>query len=731
MTAIVGWTREEAQSAAAEWTRQKLPLSLLRNLLELESEYPHAAQTSIARFLESIAYQPNESADITTEAEDFWRTFGRQEGSSLVLTGIVLDNFLLFSHSDIEIKPSRSKPVAIIEGRNGYGKSSIIRAIRFVLASETEPRDIAHFIHASAQGNQAEARIILRFRSEESGDFDVRRIQPYRRQAGSWVPVGEGDLIVNIKPSPLRNEDAKDWIAARFPKELLAYFVFDAESSLIHELSGQKGSELPPVQEAIETALAIRPLKWLAEQCATAGAGIAARVRKLQGEIRSEKRRKNDQAGQIDQIDADLEEIEQRIVELQGKKEDARTEVDRYKERADPDMQKRREALLQEKERARVRVDAAQQKRIRVLSESLPLALLGCAASMPTSLTDDKSPDWRKGADDITERIAKVISESRFKWIQNPPSAKDIAKSLREASGLPQPEDRNKALKRREAAQKIGEASSRSQAELRQWLDSDELSIWKDRLQQVDQALRDTSMPEETKQWFDLYYEAKQNSDRIEQELAEVLERKAGLESQRSGFGDESEPDPDGSRGSDELIARLKARKDMIEEAARVLKMLAGMMLRDRIGILESHASQMLVRTAHKHDTMTRIRIDPRTYRYSVLSIDGTPAPAGRSTGERNLLALCLVHAIRQASGVSLPLVVEAPLRVLDPVHREAVLREVLSQYPGQLLILVTPEEIPRNQEHLIMERVSQRFRLIRRGDGEVSDIEDCGEVAI
>ena len=374
--------------------------------------------------------------------------------------------------------------------------------------------------------------------------------------------------------------------------------MFDAESSLIHELSGQKGTELPPVQKAVESALAIRPLRWLEEQCSLSSHALGSRASRLQKDIRSEKRRVNDQAGQVDQIDGELEEIEQRIIELQGQKENARIEVDRYKERADPDIQKRREALFQEKEKAGARVEAAKQKRDHALSESLPLALLGCAASMPASLADDKSPDWRKGADDITDMIAKFISESRFKWIQSPPSPKEVARSLREAAGLPQPEDRTKALRRREAAQKITEASSRSLAELRQWLDSDELATWKDRLQQIEQDLRDTTMPEEAKQWVDLYYEARQSLDRIESEMLESIIRKDELENQRAGFGYDSDDGHDGSGSAEALIARLRLQKEVVDRAAGVLRTIAGAMLKNRIGVLETQASQMLVRTA-------------------------------------------------------------------------------------------------------------------------------------
>jgi DNA sulfur modification protein DndD len=161
------------------------------------------------------------------------------------------------------------------------------------------------------------------------------------------------------------------------------------------------------------------------------------------------------------------------------------------------------------------------------------------------------------------------------------------------------------------------------------------------------------------------------------------------------------------------------------EVASDALNAFSDELLARRVGQLELDASTMLIRTAHKHTVLNEIRVDPKTYRYAVFDRNGNPAPAGRSTGEKNLLALCLVHAIRKVAGPGLPLIVEAPLRVLDPVHRSSVLREILCLYPDQMILLLTPEEIPAELAPEIRDRVSRKLFLMRDGneDEEASKI--------
>lgn len=722
MSIHMGWTREEAEFAVLRWGESGLPTGLLGALFEAGAGA--SLQTGVAKQLERFVDSPDDVSGGVSDL-DFWKTLASPDAESLTLSSIELFNFLLYEHVKIDTRFEPARPVIVIEGKNGYGKSSLIRAIRFVLAGDIEGGGIAHFIHAGASGNQAEARVILEFNSRELGTFDIRRIQTYRRGLDTWIP-SESHLTVNIKPMPLQGEEAQRWVKTRFPTELLDYYVFDAESSVVRELSGQKGTELPPVKNAVEAALNISSLRETALACTELGKTYSLKNKRLKSDQDKQNRKRRKLEDQLLDLNYRIEEAAQSIRMLDKELSAAEAEVARYQDKAHPELQLRREGILSEREKFRARVALAEKQRLQVFTESLPLALLGCAVPEPAvTSAEARSQEWRRGAEEASESIAGKIASGGFPWVRNAPSAEEVARILRESIGLTREED-SPGDTNREALARVFASAVRAGRELRTWLESDRLSHLQERLQDIELELRETATPEDSRLWLDEHVRTRGIRDAAADRLREARQSLKALKKEKAALEDDSVSGGNSSPESSE-IARFTKLQDASDRIADALMFLADGLLARRIRQLEIDASQMLVRTAHKHNVLSEIRIDPGTYRYKVLDSNGRPAPAGRSTGERNLLALCLVHAIRKAAGAGLPMVVEAPLRVLDPLHRESVLRELLCQYPGQMLLLVTPEEIPKGNEYLIRDRVSRRLILVRNRDSEVSDVVESG----
>ena len=715
MSGSVVWTRDEAQAAFSGLNGFKLPKGLLAALVS--GGVDGTIQTKAASVFERFLDTP-EADDVEGGFEAFWKLLSSRADTGITLNSIELHNFLIYRHAVIDTRFDPVKPVVIIEGKNGYGKSSIIRAVRFVLAREDESDGVAHFVHKNSPGNQADAKVILNF-TGAMGDFDVRRVRTYRRSTGTWVPTGEDHLVVNRKSAALHGEDAARWIAEHFPEKLLNYYVFDAESKIVSELAGQKGTELPPVKAALETALNITPLRKTAEACFRLSKEKDSIIKKT---IRDEKKRKNkrrEQDEKLSDLEAGIEEVASEIRDLERDLARADTEVTRYQDKAQLELQTRRETLLKEQERFSAKVGHAEKQRKQALMERLPLALLGVAVPHPSiSFPAEKSPEWRRGAEEASETIADLISSGTFPWASSTPPANELARSLREAIGLVREVDSTKD-KKKDAMARMQSRAVRAGAELREWLESDRLSLLQERLDDIKRELQETPTPHDTQKWHDEHLKASTHRQSVFRQLEEKKAALQRLWIEKSDLEADSTEAPEVALNGPEM-ARLKRYHKLSEVAADALNAFSDELLKRRIGQLEQDASTMLIRTAHKHSVLNEIRVDPKTYRYAVFDRNGNPAPAGRSTGEKNLLALCLVHAIRKVAGPGLPLVVEAPLRVLDPVHRSSVLREILCLYPDQMILLLTPEEIPAELAPEIRDRVSRRLFLMRDGSEDV-----------
>jgi DNA sulfur modification protein DndD len=720
LSGSVIWTRDEAKAALMGLNGRKLPKGLLAALVS--GGVDGSIQTKAASVFERFVDTP-ENDDVEDDFEAFWNILSSNGSKGITLTSIELQNFLIFRHTVINTRFDPVKPVVIIEGKNGYGKSSIIKAVRFVLAKEAESDGVAHFVHKSSPGNQVDAKVILSF-TGATGDFDVRRVRSYRRSSGTWAPTGEDHLVVNSKSAALHGEDAEKWIAEHFPERLLNYYVFDAESKIVSELAGQKGTELPPVKAALETALNITFLRKTAEVCLNLSKEKSSTISKTYRENKKQRNKKLELDQKVNDLEAEIEEVSGEVRELERELVRADTEVSRYRDKAQPELQTRRENLLKEQERFSAKVSQADKQRKHALVESLPLALLGVAVPHPTiSAPTGKSPEWRRGAEEASKNIADLISSGSFSWANNTPPAEEVARVLREAIGLVQEVDANRDRKR-EALTSIHSTAVRAGVELREWLDSDRLSLLQERLGDITRELKETPTPHDTQKWHDEHVKASNQRNSVARLLEERRKTLRDLRGDKTIYADHHaegfEPLLNGSE-----LGRLRRYQTMSETASETLVSFADELLSQRIKQLEQDASTMLIRTAHKHTVLNEIRVDPKTYRYAVFDRNGNPAPAGRSTGEKNLLALCLVHAIRKVAGPGLPLVVEAPLRVLDPVHRSSVLREILCLYPDQMILLLTPDEIPAELAPEIRDRVSRKLSLMRDGseDEEASKI--------
>ena len=720
MSGNVIWTRDEAKAALTGLNGYKLPKGLLTALVG--GGVDGSIQTRVASVFERFL-DTSEDDDVEGDFKAFWKVLSSRTDAGITLRSIELHNFLIYRHAVIDTRFDPVKPVVIIEGKNGYGKSSIIRAVRFVLAREDESDGVAHFVHKNSPGNQAEAKVILNF-TGAMGDFDVRRVRTYRRSTGAWVPTGEDHLVVNMQSATLHGQDAEKWLALHFPEKLLHYYVFDAESRIVSELAGQKGTELPPVKAALETALNITPLRKTAEACFRLSKEKDSAIKKTIRDEKKQKNRQREQDEKLSDLEAGIEEVASEIRDLERELARADTEVARYRDKAQPELQTRRETLLKEQERFSAKVGQAEQQRKQALVESLPLALLGVTVPhSPISSPAEKTPEWRRGAEEASETIADLISSGTFPWASSTPPASELARSLREAIGLVREVDSTKDRKK-DAIARMQSRAVRAGAELREWLESDRLSLLQERLGDINRELLETPTPHDTQKWHDEHLKATTHRNSVFRLLGDrklALQRLLLEKSNMEAYTTEAP----GIVLKGPEMARLKRCHKLSEVASDALNAYSDELLALRIGQLEQDASTMLIRTAHKHSVLNEIRVDPKTYRYAVFDRNGNPAPAGRSTGERNLLALCLVHAIRKVAGPGLPLVVEAPLRVLDPVHRSSVLREILCLYPDQMILLLTPEEIPSELAPEIRDRVSRRLFLMRDGseDEEASKI--------
>lgn len=137
---------------------------------------------------------------------------------------------------------------------------------------------------------------------------------------------------------------------------------------------------------------------------------------------------------------------------------------------------------------------------------------------------------------------------------------------------------------------------------------------------------------------------------------------------------------------------------------------------------LQAGKSAQLARTitdcyrqlANKKNLIKRIDMDPRTLEIQYLNAQGEEVPKeSLSAGEKQLMVIAILWALAICSDKKLPVIIDTPLARLDSVHREALLRTYFPKAGRQTIILSTDVEIDRATYELIRDSVGDEYTLV------------------
>jgi DNA sulfur modification protein DndD len=709
------WSDADRDAAERRWVRLGLDVGSFDAFLSLAFRTPKPTTTDVADLVEQIiAGAP--TTEHALPCGDERQQSCEPSDHGLWLEHIELENFRQFKRTSFALKSTRELPIVLIEAPNGYGKSALIRALQFGLGLESDGVAGSSLVSAGCTGSEADVKVVLRFRSDVHGPFEVRRICRHRHSVAGWTPSGVDDIVVSVGGKNLHADEATAWLAATFPAELLSFFVFDAESKIVSALKGDSGKELPSVKPLVEAALGIQPIRAFVvvlKSYAEDRRGIAKSAqKKIQQEERDHKQietSRTEREAKAEQLIEDEQSLAEQVAV-------AEKEMEPYRVAIEPERQARLKEVQEARAEAERKVIQARDERTRLVSEVLPRALLHLAARSNTSPDpEQRDPQWRTGADHAVHHAAKVLAARRFPWIVDPPSEAEIEQAIRGAINLPSAKDEHRAVKREKQLMRLREVTEPSRVKLRSMREYQSLRDRKGGLDDLQRELTqlggNAANGDLLQRYADIdlrWRDLKRKRDETRAALDHVRE-------EIEAHGDRADPARDSPAHEAQLreVEKDREKAKTADNIAKAIGSIADEILDTRVKALARTASDMLLRTAHKHDVLHHVEIKDPIYRYVVMDKDDRPAPGDRSTGERNLLALCLVHAIREASGVHLPMVVEAPLRVLDPDHKRKVVSELLAGAKGQMVLLVTPEELSDSFDYQIRTRIAQRLQIV------------------
>lgn len=641
----------------------------------------------------------------------------------MIIKKLRLENFGVYAGPhEIDLSPaSRDQPIVLFGGLNGGGKTTLLDAIQLTLFGKLS--------RCSTRGNLAYEEFLRRCithgiapGSGSSVSLEIR--QTFDAQVHefiitrSWVPTGKGvtETLLVQRDNVVDPELAENWLehVDQFvPVGLAELFFFDGEQ--IARLA-EADNAAQMLTTAINTLLGIDLVDRLEKDLMV----YERDVSKLQ--------RNGEFSTEVTERETKLAAAQEELRKLLFAKGQVQTETDQGQKRVEGmeasyrqqggDLFARRKQLGAQQDAIRVQINRIEVELREIAAGAVPLLVVEplVAKIRAQAMREETAEHQRLLLRELEKRdrmMADLLRKGEF-----PDAARGRLEALFSA-------DR----KRRERAAKIDRY----------------LNLDKSALQSVQRL---------TPTFFD---DLRKRAARLTQEHAKLGEQALRIEETLARVPDEAaiaHVSEQLAVAQKELVKkqiegvmlaeRIEKTRRRIEEEERALgalleKRVAELAERDdasrkirfaakvrdtmrqfRIRVLERKIKQIeslilesFQQLLRKKELVAAIKIDPESYRMTLLGAHGEELHADRlSAGERQLLAVSTLWGLARASGRPLPTIIDTPLGRLDSLHRANLVENYFPYASHQVIILSTDEEIGKKHLATLKPRITRSFEL-------------------
>lgn len=625
----------------------------------------------------------------------------------MIFLELVLQNFGPYVGKQIlDLRPGDAeepRPILLLGGMNGGGKTTLMDAIRLVLygqralCSTRGNLGYSDFLMqcVNRQRKPGEStRVELAFEVVEDGQPTILRVVRY------WEHDGKETLGV------LRGEEWPDralastwdeYIEDLLPLGISNLFLFDGEQ--VKELAEQ---EIPPplVVGAIQSLLGLELSQRLAQDLDV----LASRKRR---ELANAKQRFtfDELEAKLTQQKGELEAVNQQLAHQQN-------EVERAEKKFQEAMDKfvseggkiahERQSLEAQSQTFIQQAQSVRQSLCELATTSLPLALISplLADAKTQGETETRQQQQKIAGQVIEERDRRLLNYLQELSL-SPESFDQIANFLQgdfQALNAQVSEGAEPWLKADENALKQLDlllSYEINQCQIKAREKQEQLKSLEQEIDVLDRQIAAAASPE--------IYEQLQKA--VQQSQKEVVQLKATQENLKRRQ-EEIKRTIDQTKKQIEEFAEeeLKSRNNQhilnsIAKAQTTLQQFREKLTLKKLNKLEVEVTECFRYLLRKTDLVHRIAIDTQTFALSLFDPQGQAVPKHRlSAGEKQLLAIALLWGLARVSGRRLPVAIDTPLGRLDSSHRQNLVERYFPAASHQVMLLSTDTEIGQKE---------------------------------
>ena len=140
---------------------------------------------------------------------------------------------------------------------------------------------------------------------------------------------------------------------------------------------------------------------------------------------------------------------------------------------------------------------------------------------------------------------------------------------------------------------------------------------------------------------------------------------------------------------------------------------------------LEQYLLEAIRNLMHKN-MLHKIHIDRETYKLTLYDSDSEQIrPKRLSKGEMQMIGTALLWAVAKASGRTLPFVIDTPLSRLDGNHRANLVERFYPTASHQMIILSTDKEIDKTEYSKLRPHIIKSYHIVHDDKKSITSISD------
>lgn len=158
---------------------------------------------------------------------------------------------------------------------------------------------------------------------------------------------------------------------------------------------------------------------------------------------------------------------------------------------------------------------------------------------------------------------------------------------------------------------------------------------------------------------------------------------------------------------------KVKKQLDYINNIVRVVEQFVEKSTIMKANYIKEEFSYMLKKLFRKQDEFADIVFDIETYTIKLFNDRGMETSIDdRSAGEMQIISSALIWALTKASDLCLPVVIDTPLSRLDSFHRNHLIKYFYKELSDQVIILSTDTEVTKEYVEMMKENSYQQYLL-------------------